>query len=293
MKSLSENLRECAGELEVALTELIRDHSEVYRWNPPGSTLVTLSGDFAWRRLQPEGKRLQSRLLGEYRHFRTLLTALVGNRSKEELASIEEHHKTVLQTIEQTSSFCSENKTDELESAISALRNLSALIDPSYDSNASEVILIPDTNALLYNPSLESWTYDAIPEFTVALTTVVLSELDALGPDHPNRTVREKAGNLVRQIKEYRKKGRLSGGVPLKEGRSTLKTFAKEPDIEKSLPWLRETNRNDRFLASALEIMREYVGSKVLLVSREISVQSKAEFARLPFLEPPEPRENR
>ena len=59
-----------------------------------------------------------------------------------------------------------------------------------------------------------------------------------------------------------------------------------------SLPWLQETNNDDRLLAYFLEIMRLHVRSTVILVTGDINLQNKAEYARLPFLEPPSVNEN-
>jgi hypothetical protein len=55
-----------------------------------------------------------------------------------------------------------------------------------------------------------------------------------------------------------------------------------------SLPWLDPTNDDDRLIAGLLEVMRTYPHSAVLLVTRDVNLQNKAELARVPFIEPPE-----
>jgi predicted ribonuclease YlaK len=57
-----------------------------------------------------------------------------------------------------------------------------------------------------------------------------------------------------------------------------------------TLPWLDAANDDDRLLASFLEVMRQFPHSAVLLVTRDINLQNKAEFANVCFIEPPEPR---
>ena len=46
---------------------------------------------------------------------------------------------------------------------------------------------------------------------------------------------------------------------------------------------------DDRLLATVVEVMRLHPHSPVTLVTRDINLQNKAEFACIPFVEPPEP----
>ena len=290
MKTVAENLKESAEKIKALLTELIQNHAEIYRWNTPSydDSVVFTGGDYAWRELKPEGKRLQSKTFDEYRHFYAISKTLLQSQPKDELGALDKHHQTFLEIIEQNKHLFKPDKNPQLDQAIFALDGLLSLLDHLYDSGESEFILVPDTNALIYKPALESWTYAEIPMFTLALTPIVLSELDSLKINHKNPDVRGKAERLIRQIKEYRRRGPLSEGVPLKRGTSTFKTFAKEPDMTNTLPWLDKNNRDDRLLAYLIEIMRHHVRSTVLLVTRDINLQNKAEFAQLLFLEPPE-----
>ena len=121
------------------------------------------------------------------------------------------------------------------------------------------------------------------------LTSTVLSELDRLKVEHRNADIQDRANKLIRQIKEYRRRGPLTDGVPLVKDTSRIRARAVEPKIEESLPWLDPGNNDDRILASMIEVMRQYPRSLVTLVTRDINLQNKAEFARVVFVEPPEP----
>jgi hypothetical protein len=57
--------------------------------------------------------------------------------------------------------------------------------------------------------------------------------------------------------------------------------------VEETLPWLDPSVPDDRMLASTVEAMRTHPRSTVALVTGDISLQNKATFARVPFLEPP------
>jgi predicted ribonuclease YlaK len=150
-------------------------------------------------------------------------------------------------------------------------------------------IYVPDTNALLFNPDLENWRFPDVPTFKVVLTPTVTSELDHLKINHKVETVRDKAEGLIRRIKGYRSRGRLTEGVPLVSGTSEIIALAVEPDFAQSLPWLDSGNNDDRMIATFVEVMRLNPRSPVILVTRDLNLQNKAEFARLPFCEPPEP----
>jgi predicted ribonuclease YlaK len=100
--------------------------------------------------------------------------------------------------------------------------------------------------------------------------------------------VRKKAQGLVRQIKGYRRRGRLTEGVPLVRGVSEVVGIATEPNMSQALPWLVATNADDRFLASTLKIMRQRPQSPVTVVTADVNMQNKAEYARISFVEPPD-----
>jgi len=121
------------------------------------------------------------------------------------------------------------------------------------------------------------------------LIPTVLSELDELKVNHRNEAVRSKADTLIHQIKEYRRRGKLADGVPLNNGISSIVSIAAEPIMNESLPWFDPNNKDDRILASLLELIQIYPNSPIILVSRDINIQNKAEFAHFPFVEPPEP----
>jgi len=52
--------------------------------------------------------------------------------------------------------------------------------------------------------------------------------------------------------------------------------------------WLDPTSKDDRLVGSALEIQRDFPSVVVVLVTRDINLQNKAEMAFLPWAEPPE-----
>lgn len=238
--------------------------------------------------MDEKGQQVQAKLLEEYRRFHTFLSALLKEQPRDSLKLLSETNTLILRTIEQEYTWCKTTQ-EALDKATGALQSQIDLLRRLYDPAEGEATYVPDTNALLYNLRLETWTFKETPTFTIVLLPVILSELDALKINHRNETVREKAETLIRMIKEYRRRGRLAETVPLVKGTSDIMTIATEPDMGAYLPWLDSENRDDRILAAVIEIMRIRPRSPVVLISRDINLQNKAEFARVPFVEPPEP----
>lgn len=116
------------------------------------------------------------------------------------------------------------------------------------------------------------------------------SVLEVLFKQQPENTIQ--TFQETKQIKEYRRRGRLTDGVPLLKDKSQIVAIAVEPTFSESLSWLDANNNDDRLLASCLEIMRKMLESQVILLTRDINLQNKAEFARIPFLEPPQALQN-
>jgi hypothetical protein len=95
-------------------------------------------------------------------------------------------------------------------------------------TGADEVLVVPDTNALLDAP-------DPVPyrgcvdqdSFTFVLIPTVLGELDRLKIEHRNPDVREKAQKAITRIKGWRLQGSLLNGVTV-DKLITVKALAAE-----------------------------------------------------------------
>ncbi len=290
METVSDLVTGRGAQLLALLETLLRDHSELYLWNPRDSGIFHTSGDHAYRNLSSEGKQLQSRLFEEYSALADLVGVLLREQPDKARKSHDKHRKTVLGAIEQEGLTWHRSIDEEWDFASKALRAQIDSIESLYSaSGEGDVVVVPDTNALLWNASLEDWSFDWAGAFELCLVPAVLNELDSLKVNHRNADVRQKAEGLIRRIKGYRERGSLRDGVPLKKGMSRLRSIAVEPDLGVSLPWLDASNSDDRLTATFIEVMRRNPRSAVVLVTRDINLQNKLEFARLPFAEPPDP----
>lgn len=289
MITVVDNITSSNNELKQLMETLLLEHSSIYLWNSPGSGLLTASGNYAYKELDDKGRQLQSQLLEKYQHYYILIKILFKSHPQDTRTELQRTNKIISDTILQKHTWC-KNIEEAFDQALEAFDNQISLLKRLYDPTGGECIFIPDTNALLYNPRLEDWEFDNARRFLIIVPPTVLSELDELKINHRNINVRDKADKLINQLKEYRRRGKLSEGVTLRRNRSTIKLIAIEPNMMLTLPWFDKENQDDKILASIVEIMRNHPRSQVVAISRDINFQNKAEYSKIPFIEPPEPQ---
>jgi len=268
-------------------TRTIGGRTEMTPWGPRERGGGVSMGYSMWKALSPEGTRAQAAALARYQAFAAVVRVLLAGQPQKVLKEFDDNDGAILAAIQQDSWPQGATTQDVLAKANQALDGQLALVTNLFDGSGGEAVVVPDTNALLFNPNLEDWAFDGIGRFTVILLPTVLRELDALKMNHRVEDVRKKAEGLITRIKGYRGRGQLNQGVPLRKGVSTLRGWGTEPNMKDSLPWLDPANDDDRLLASFLEVMRQFPHSEVILVTRDINLQNKAELAQVCFLEPP------
>jgi len=153
------------------------------------------------------------------------------------------------------------------------------------NSGDKEIIVIPDTNALIQEPDPKSYkTLAGSDRLTIIFLPTVLSELDKLKIKSSNLDFQKKVKSVIRRLKGYRQQGNLIDGV-IVEKTIRLKMVASEPNFDRTLSWLDRENNDDRIIASALEIQRDNPSSAVCLVTSDINLQNKTEMARLAYID--------
>jgi len=269
--------------------QLIHEFSGMQPVNNPGNSvvLISVSGDHFWKSLPPGGKQIQAKLLPEFDRFGHIVRVLIRNLPGGVQADLDESLKIMRSYIEQEGSTWSKTPGEAIEKVRSLIKEIIANLENYFDRSSEEALAIVDTNALLQNPDIENWQFEDMDHFTIILTPLVLSELDRHKVNHTKQQVREKALTIIRKIKEYRRRGSLHEGVVVVKKKVALRSIAIEPDMAQNLSWLDATNADDRFLATAVEIMRDNLGTMTFIVTADINMQNKAEFAGIPFREVP------
>ena len=293
MKTVIENLEEKSLQIQDLLRQLLLEHSSIYllNRNDPYSRVAVISpsGSYAYKPLEIQGRQIQSQVLEEYRKLFSVISILLHEQPKSVLSELQKTDSVITRIIEQRHTW-NDNIQKEYEQVTEMFSKQIQILDNLYSPAAGDIIYVPDTNALLYNHDLQNWEFEDNTPFILVLLPVVLRELDELKMKHNNPDIRSKSESLIRQIKEFRRRGKLTEGVTL-SGKNKVLSVAVEPDVNSSLPWLKPDNNDDQLIASTLEVMRMRPRSIVVSVSRDINFQNKAEFANMPFIEPPEPKQ--
>jgi hypothetical protein len=289
VQTISDNLESMATEVMSLFVEYMLKHSSLEPRSEFDDEVVRINpyGDQSYREMDAEGRKVQSKLLKKYSRLHSIMESLLIGQSKETQAKLSELHRIVIRTIEHQITW-SKDTRDALNEVIVSIQDQLKLFKAIYEPVSAVPVYVPDTNSLLYNTMLETWQFSDTPRFKILLLPTILSELDELKVNSRNENVREKAEKLIRQIKEYRRRGSLNDGVPLIKDKIDIMAIAVEPNMESALSWLDATNKDDRFLASVIEVMKEMPQTPVIIVTRDVNMQNKAEYPGIPFVEPPE-----
>jgi len=287
MLTAADNIERAGQALCDGIVTLLGPDRTLRDINRPSSSVVFIGPHYAFDDLSLDQKRVQSRLLDDHRHFIALVRALLRTQPQEVQKKIDQHDETIREAIEQTHCVWHSTTGKAMVAVRQAVDELLDALSCLYDPAEGAVVLVPDTNAFLQTPALQNWTFAGVSKFEVLLVPALLAELDSIKISHRNPEVKEKARSIIRQIKEYRRRGPLGEGVDVVAKRIRLRSTAAEPQVDEVLPWLDPESPDDRLLASCVEAMRRHPRSRVALVTGDINLQNKAEFARIPFLEPP------
>jgi hypothetical protein len=290
MPTVIETVQRMGNDLLVQVEIFLYVHSSIE--SHPDNELTRAhagSGSFCkWGNLEAVGLEEQARLLQSSDVFFSVLETLLSGQTESYRKEVGKAKAEFHELITQGKSCQYESIDHAVKAAKKAMQVALSALARLYDGKGGEVCYVPDANALLYNTELDAWQFNGVPAFTVVLTPTVLSELDDLKVRGDDK-VQPKAEKLVRQIKEYAGRGDLSEGVTLATGMSVVRSLAAEPDMAHTLSWLVPGNKDDRLIASFLEVMRHHPNCEVFLVSRDRNVQNKASFASLPVIAPPDP----
>ncbi len=274
--------------IEAKMMELLDCSTVRIREDDPYSSIVVIGPNVFWGKPDEKQSRLQIELKGLYTDWAEQFQLLASGITNDLQGEIKEKDQFVRRWIEKDSSWdilssMEDNKRRFLEETKTFRDVLSTLEDP----NQSRVVVVPDTNALIRCPDVAGYsTVAGDGPFDVVLLPTVLGELDELKIKSRDSAFREKVEGVIRRVKGWRTQGSLLSGVTV-DRRITVRTVAREPDFARTLRWLDKDNRDDRIVASMLELQRAMPWAAIVLVTGDINLQNKAEAASLPYAETP------
>lgn len=287
VSNMNELLKEKLQEFEERICKFLDEYIEIT--HIPSSHDIGLVGfsDYEWGELSLKGKQIQTSIYKELNIFIELLEVILRDQPDKYLSQFDDAIEDIVLALLQNNQVWESNIGSVIENVKKNFKDIADVINNQYYDDGKRNIIVPDTNALLTNPNIEDWKFDKIKEFELILLPTVLQELDKLKINHRNQDLRDKATTLIKKIKEYRHRGKLTSGVKLR-GNNIIRAVAVEPKMDKTLSWLDPLNNDDRIVASFIEVCRENISASVILITSDINVQNKAEFSLLPFEEPPE-----
>jgi hypothetical protein len=292
-RSTLDELRSLAEQLRVAL-DAVLEHADisVFR-NTPGSGIVYVPmHPYTWRPLAREHQPLLGAARRLFDDWASLAERAIRHAAPSRLGAFQEHSEAMRLIVEQSDASPAPANAvvgarnlvaKDLESQLEMLADL-----PSAHGNGG-TLLVPDTNAIIYQPALEDWMAE-IGEWTAVLVPQVVRELDQL--KIRDGGVAEAAQSFIRRLKEYGRRGDTFAGVQLRRG-VRLRVTAIDPDMRETLEWLRAGHGDDELLASALELRWHDLNAAVVLVTRDVNLQNKARLARMPYIDVEEIAEQR
>lgn len=257
------------------------------------SGLVIIAPEYYWGERTPEHVNAQIELKKKYDTALEILKVIFGKAPKDVSRRLEEADKRFRRWLELKPNWSlSGNRAQNETKLREDINDLLQLLDILEARTAEDLILIPDTNSLLV--SVDPVKYKCIAgekRFVFLLLPTVLSELDELKIHHRNQDVREKSQKIIKRIKGWRIQGPLLRGVTV-DKTIIVQTVSDEPNMESTLSWLDKDNRDDRIVASVIQIQASYPASRVILVTGDINLQNKAEAAMIEFSEIGEGQKN-
>jgi rRNA-processing protein FCF1 len=288
-ESFRERLASTLESFESAILDLWRKTDLTEFRNDPHSPFFFVTHPYRWKSLPIEHKAAQARLLSQYRRWFELFHRCHVQHSGDVQTDIAEINTRLLAAIELQSDWGTAATFEEnrlrLKETVDSFRNFLQ----QHITDGKDFVVVPDTNALLITSEPARYA-DVVDSscFRFVIVPTVLAELDELKRTRSTQSVGEKAEKAIRIIKGLRKQGSVLDGVTVSKT-ITVQMVPTEPRLADLPSWLDADNKDDRIIASTLEIQAAQPSATVVLVTDDINLQNKAEMAFLPWAEPPEP----
>ncbi len=286
MKTFVEHLITELDVIKQTMFELLDNSRIKIRRDDPYSNIVFISPTYYWDDPTEKEQTLQIRLKNLYGQWRETFKLFTENSPESSNCKIDETDEFVMNWIEKKSDWGIPNTIVEAKAVFdNEVKFFYDTLQLYSNEGEKQIIIIPDTNALIQIPDPKSFKQIASAEkITIVFLPTVLSELDELKMKSSNLDFQKKVKSVIKRLKGYRQQGNLTSGV-IVEKTIRLKMIASEPNFGKTLTWLDSENNDDRIIASTLEIQRENPSSAVCIVTSDINLQNKAEMARLSYLD--------
>jgi hypothetical protein len=280
LTSFADTLTSLSQQILADLDELLAKSKLSRRFERHGGHAVIVSAiPFKWDALPDDVLPVQRRVRKNFVKFCSYLELLL----EDEPASVREmigQHREIIDIAINQDDGASMDKPDEYRTrAHNSIRNLMALLQ-RFPKNTLP-LLIPDTNVLIDNPHITKWRFDGIERFGVVLAPAVLAELDSL---KRKKDVQAQARHAIRKVEEIAALGSLRDGVNV-DGRMTVRWL--DADATPEINGLDKAQVDDRIIGCVLAVMRREPFAPAAVISGDVNLRNKADFAGIGYLAPP------
>lgn len=286
MKTFVDHLTTQLDSIKQVMFELLDNSRIKFRKDDRYSNVIVIAPKQYWDKPTEIEQTLQIRLKKTYGLWIEIFKLFIENSPEVSKRKIVQVDKFVINWIEKKSDWGIPKTIQEAKTKFETeIEFFYETLNLYANNGDKEIIIIPDTNALIQEPDPKSYkALTASQKLTIIFLPTVLSELDELKIKSSNPAFQKKVKSVITRLKGYRQQGNLIDGV-IVEKTIKLKMIASEPNFDKTLSWLDRGNNDDRIIASALEIQRDYPSSAVCLVTSDINLQNKTEMARLSYID--------
>ena len=281
MPSTVSRLRSDLNSLTQRLGDLVQELP--IKWlDRSGSGVVIIAPEYYWGEPSAEQLNAQLAIKRDYDEWFEVFRSVFANATDGLDRRIREADQRLRMWIEMRSNWSlqadPESNKESLRDDAEQFMVILSIIEAS---GPMPLVLIPDTNAIVGYPDPTHYrTLADDGSFIFLLLPTVLAELDELKNTHRNPDFRDKVNRVITRIKGWRNQGNLRRGVTV-DSTITVRAVAIEPDMQNTLTWLDKENRDDRIIASVLEVQSAYPNARVVLITGDVNLSNKADLARL------------
>jgi hypothetical protein len=279
--STLEELSALAGELDTALSAVL-DHSGINHRPAfsPNSPAIWVGNPFTWSGLSSDHQRLSKRARELLDVWEALAEAAVRAAAPARLESFREFGELMRAIVDQSAGDGAPagdivGIRNQLVKVRQHQLNLLTALPSAH--GAPELLVVPDSNALVYQPAVEDWN-PTDGDWTLVVVPQVIRELDELKLRPGD--LGEAAGSFIRRLDGYGERGDTFTGVPLRP-RARVRELPIEADMARAPSWLQAGHADDQLLASTLELRWQELNARVVLVTRDRNLRNKARLARV------------
>ncbi len=281
MPSIAARLQSDLDALTDRIADLVRE-LPIEHFDRDSGSVVFMDPDYCWGEATSEQLNDQLTIKRDYEEWFDTFKSVFAQATDDLNRRIKEADSQVRQWIELKSNWSISRDRAAIEEKLRADVKLFYGMLAILDANGpGATILIPDTNAIIGEPSPIHYKSIASDDtFVFLLLPTVLAELDELKVNHRNPDFRKKVNKVITRIKGWRNQGGLREGVTV-DRTIKVKAVASEPKMGKTLSWLDENNRDDRIIASVLEVQTTCPNARIVLVTGDVNLSNKADVARI------------